>query len=91
VLARPGLGKDVIMSTVHVVDEKLLTEGGDVLPEYHLDYSKSKPNHYAGRVRHGVTIRLDTDVAEVFSTDEAVNRALRAILQAFPEELKKAA
>jgi uncharacterized protein (DUF433 family) len=68
-----------------------LWDEDDVLPEYHLDYSKSKPNHYAGRVRHSVTVRLNTDVAEVFSTDETVNRALRAILQALPDELKTAA
>lgn len=79
------------MSKVHEGEQRLLTEDGDVLPEYHLDYSKSKPNHFAGRRQHGVTVRLDADVAAVFSTDEDVNRALRAVMQAFPDTLKKAA
>jgi hypothetical protein len=79
------------MSKVHGDEQPLLTEEGDVLQEYHLDYAKSRPNSYAGRVRHGATVRLAPDVAEVFSTEEAVNRAVRAILPAFPDELKKAA
>jgi uncharacterized protein (DUF4415 family) len=39
-------------------------ETEDMLPEYHLDYSKAKPNRFAGRDR--VTITLDEDVLDYF-------------------------
>lgn len=64
----------------------------DLLPEYRFDYSKARANRFAALANaEPIVVHLDADVAEAFSTDEAVNRALRAILQAFPDELKKAA
>ena len=56
----------------------------DMLPDYDFDYSKSKPNRFA-ELNSGVTVVLDSDVAAVFTTSEAVNRALRAILSALPK------
>jgi hypothetical protein len=55
----------------------------DILPEYHFDYSKAKPNRFA-RQSPQITVTLDPDVAEVFTTSEAVNKALRALLNALP-------
>lgn len=55
----------------------------DILSEYHFDYSKAKPNRFA-RQSPPITITLDPDVAEVFTTSEAVNKALRALLNALP-------
>ena len=57
----------------------------DMKSEYRFDYSKAKPNRFAGSVKNRrVAILLDEDVAEVFATTESVNKALRAIIQAMP-------
>ena len=54
----------------------------EMLPEYDFDYTKAKPNRFAQKP--GMTVILDPDVAEVFTTSGAVNRALRAIISAIP-------
>ncbi len=54
-------------------------------PEYHFDYGKARPNRFADpERRQRRAIVLDEDIAEVFTTSEAVNRALRALLDAVP-------
>jgi hypothetical protein len=52
----------------------------DLRPEYRFDYTKSRPNPYASRLE-GTTVGvvLDADVAEVFTTSDAVNEALRTV------------
>ena len=45
-------------------DAKSTLDEDDLLPEYNLDYSKAKPNHYAARLKRN-TIVLDDDVANV--------------------------
>ena len=60
-----------------------ITETDDLLSEYNFDYSKAKPNRFAKQV---VNVTLDEDVAKVFPTSDAVNRALRAILTALPKQ-----
>jgi hypothetical protein len=59
-----------------------LDENEDLLPEYDLDFSKSKANHFAEKygkmVRH---VGLAPDVADEFPTEEAVNDALRDYLR----------
>jgi hypothetical protein len=55
--------------------------------EYRLDYSKARPNRFAGRLRaKPVVVLLAPDVAKVFKTGESVNDALRAILNAVPRK-----
>jgi hypothetical protein len=55
--------------------------------DYQIDYSKAKPNRFAGRIdSKRVVVVLDNDVAKVFKTPEAVNRALRAVLAAVPSK-----
>lgn len=56
----------------------------DLLPEYHFDYGKAKPNPYADRTMRRKAIILEKDIAEVFTNSEQVNKALRAILEAVP-------
>ncbi len=60
----------------------------DMLPEYRFDYSKAKPNRFAPYMKSDmvVTVVLDPDVSRVFTTPEAVNRALRAIIEAMPSQ-----
>jgi hypothetical protein len=58
---------------------------GQLRDEYRFDYSKAKPNRFASRVSPArLIVALDPDVSEVFSTPEAVNRALRALIDAMP-------
>lgn len=56
----------------------------NLLPEYRFDYGKAKPNPYAARALRRRAIILETDIAEVFTTSEQVNRALRALIEAVP-------
>jgi hypothetical protein len=51
----------------------------DILPEY--DFSHGVRNKYAERFRAGTNlVLLEPDVAERFPDSEAVNRALRSLL-----------
>ncbi len=62
----------------------------EMRPEYHFDYSRAKPNRFAGRVEQdALIVVLDPDVAEVFTTPEAVNTALRALITAMPTKPKR--
>lgn len=56
----------------------------DLRPEYNFDYSKARPNSYAARALRQKAIFLETDIAEVFTTSEQVNKALRALIEAVP-------
>jgi hypothetical protein len=62
----------------------------EMRPEYHFDYSRAKPNRFAGRLEQdALVVILDPDVAEVFTTPEAVNTALRALIAAMPIKPKR--
>ena len=53
--------------------------------EYRFDYSKAKPNRFASRVDQSrLVVALDPDVSEVFTSPDAVNKALRAFIEAMP-------
>jgi hypothetical protein len=58
---------------------------GEMRAEYRFDYSKAKPNRFASRVdKSRIVVALDPDVSEVFTTPDAVNRVLRALMAAMP-------
>lgn len=58
----------------------------DMRAEYRLDYQKAKPNRFASRKSsERVVVILDPDIAEVFTTPESVNAALRALIAAPPK------
>ena len=58
--------------------------------EYHLDYSKSKPNRFAAQIKYGsVAVVLEPDVASVFDNSESVNQLLRSVIAALPDESKR--
>ncbi len=59
-------------------------QNDDILPEYSFDYSKAKSNRFATQSIDVTTVILDPDVAKVFNTSQSVNKALRAILEAYP-------
>lgn len=59
----------------------------DLQPEYRFEYHKEKPNLFAtgNNVEKLKVVVLDDDVAQVFTTPEAVNKALRAFIEAMPK------
>ncbi len=59
----------------------------DLHSEYRFDYSKAKPNRFAGHPRvQPVVVALDPDVAKVFKDGESVNAVLRSIVKALPRK-----
>lgn len=69
--------------------EPTSTEAQDLLPEYHFDYGKASPNRFASASGPGSrVVVLEPDVAEVFTTPEAVNAVLRALITTMPSAHK---
>lgn len=61
----------------------------EMAAEYHFDYSKARPNRFVDRMTENpLVVVLEPDVAEVFTTSEAVNKALRALIDAVPPRMK---
>ncbi|MBK9096431.1 MAG: hypothetical protein WBE17_21990 [Anaerolineae bacterium] len=57
----------------------------ELRPEYDFDYSKARPNRFAGQVdKSQVVVMLDPDISEVFTTPESVNAILRALIKTMP-------
>jgi hypothetical protein len=53
--------------------------------EYDFDYSKAKPNRFAGGTHStAVAVLLDADVAGFFKDAESINTILRALMTAMP-------
>jgi hypothetical protein len=73
VLAKPLEMRERIM-------KKMPSDKDELLPEYRFDYSKAKPNRFAGGSSRTVVV-LDEDLSKVFKTPESVNKALRALLK----------
>jgi len=60
--------------------------GDELREEYRFDYTKAKPNRFAGqRDEPRVVVVLDPDVAEVFETPYSVNEVLRALIKTMPK------
>ncbi|MCI0487312.1 MAG: hypothetical protein L0229_12020 [Blastocatellia bacterium] len=67
-------------------------ESEDMLSEYDFDYSKAKPNRFAGRIsKERLVVLLDPEVSQVFTTPESVNTVLRALVAALPKSAKRKA
>lgn len=56
----------------------------ELAPEYDFDYTKVKPNRFANSVGGSQMVILDDDVAKAFTTQESVNKALRALIEIVP-------
>lgn len=56
-------------------------------PEYRFDYQKANPNRFAAqnRAENLKVVVLDDDVAQVSTTPELVNEALRTLIKALPQ------
>lgn len=69
----------------HVADP-----GDELRGEYRFDYTKAKPNRFAGQPDEPrVVVVLDPDVAEVFETPDSVNEVLRALIKSMPKPRRK--
>jgi hypothetical protein len=59
--------------------------------EYALDYSKARPNRFAGQMnRDVVAVVLEPDVASVFGSSAKVNALLRSVIAALPSKPRPA-
>ena len=64
----------------------------DIEPEYDFDYTKAKPNRFAGRIaKDRLVVLLDPEVSKVFTDSESVNAVLRALITALPKIAKREA
>ncbi len=63
----------------------------DLAAEHALDFTKAKPNRFAIRDSNVTmtVIVLDEDIAQVFSTSEAVNKALRQLIETFSSSCQR--
>ncbi len=60
--------------------------------EYKFDYQKARRNRFAGRSKENrLVVVLDPDITQVFTTPEAVNNVLRALIKTMPPFKKRAA
>jgi hypothetical protein len=67
-------------------------EDQEMLPEYRFDYAQARPNRFAGRIsKESMVVLLDPEVSAVFTTPEAVNEVLRALVTALPKAAKSKA
>jgi hypothetical protein len=69
------------------------TTHDELRPEYDLSQLKQRGErgHYAERYREGRNlVLLDPDVAAVFRSDEAVNKALRTLIEIAEQQVPRA-
>ena len=72
---------------IRIYDDTNENREDDLLPEYDFDGSEAKYNPYAAQAARRQSVRsiiLEADIAEVFTTSEQVNKALRALIEAVP-------
>lgn len=72
------------------VSKSSKVESPEMLPEYDFDYSKARPNRFAGKIsEERLVVVLDPEVSQVFTTAESVNAVLRALVAALPNGAKR--
>jgi hypothetical protein len=60
-----------------------------MLPEYHFDYRKARPNRFAEQIyKDRRVVILDPDISKIFTTSESVNAILRALVKTMPKPAK---
>jgi len=69
-------------------DKSAESEHDELQPEYMFDYTKAKPNRFANKAADGsLVVVLEADIAQVFTTPDAVKRVLRALIATMPPVL----
>jgi hypothetical protein len=80
------------MKKAEMSENELIEQHEDMLPEYHLDYSKARPNRFAKGIAEGsLVVVLEPELAQVYKTPERVKAILEAIAQAMPPHEPQAA
>jgi hypothetical protein len=70
-------------------NSQVRNEHEELREEYHFDYTKAKPNRFAGQPDEPrVVVVLDPEVAEVFETPDSVNEVLRALIKTMPRSMR---
>jgi hypothetical protein len=78
-------GSNASMNQEPSQDKAAEFEQEDLKPEYHFDYTKAKPNRFAQKAPDGsLVVVLEPDIAQVFTTPDAVKRVLRALIATMP-------
>lgn len=73
-------------------EKELIEQNEDMLPEYHFDYSKARPNRFVEGVAEGsLIVVLEPELAQVYKTPERVKAILEAIAQAMSAQESQAA
>jgi hypothetical protein len=77
------------MKKTDITEDEHNEAEGDMLPEYHFDYTKARPNRFARGIAEGsMIVVLEPELAQVFKTPEQVKTILRAIAGALPQQEK---
>ncbi len=75
------------MKKTDMIENDLEEMKGDMLPEYHFDYSQARPNRFATDVAAGsLVVILEPELAQVFKTSDKVKVILQAIANALPQQ-----
>ena len=71
-------------------ENDIILADDEIPDEIRFNYNKARPNRFAERYEENenMVVRLDPDIATYFSTSEAVNKVLRAIIEAMPKTEK---
>lgn len=73
------------MKNTPIIDE----DQDDLRPEYRFDYTKARPNRFAESAKAGSSVViLEPDIAQIFTSSEAVNNVLRALIKTMPSVKK---
>ena len=70
-------------NTIQEIDEDTMQ------PEYEIDYTNLRPNPFIKREPGSRVMVIEPDVASIFTTQEQVNAALRALISAMPKTVLK--
>jgi len=71
------------------VSGKPTDDSDDMQPEYHFNYANARPNRFAAPLEDGsLVVVLEPDIAQVFTTPEAVKKVLRALIETMPKTIE---
>ncbi len=60
----------------------------DLASHYDFDYSKAKPNRFAGLHKDQMIVLLDKEFTRIFKSPDEVTNALRSLIHAFPKKMR---
>jgi hypothetical protein len=61
----------------------------ELAAHYDFDYSKAKPNRFAGLPKDQMVVLLDKELSDIFRSPEEVTNALRSLIRAFPPKIRQ--